>query len=230
MLRIEDLSVSYGGIKAVVGASLEASAGEITCIIGRNGSGKSSFVNATAGLVRAQSGSVELDGREVSKLPAWRRARAGIALVPEDRRIFASLSVRENLLLAWRRGGPQPNEAIDEVVGIFPEIANFLDRAGNEISGGQQQMVAIARGLMRRPALLILDEPSLGLAPIVVTEVFRAIKSIAERGQAVLLIEQNARAALEISARGYAMSLGQLRMLDESARTLDADRLAELYL
>lgn len=229
MLRVENLSVSYGGIKAVTDASLTAGAGEVTCIIGRNGSGKSSLVNAVAGLVKTSSGRVILGDVDVSSISPWRRARAGISLVPEDRRIFASLSVRENLILAAKsaRGS---DASVDRVLTIFPELSNLLARAGNEISGGQQQMVAIGRGLMREPELLILDEPSLGLAPIVVAQVFEAIRSIASAGQSVLLIEQNARAALEVSARGYAMSLGTLRPLSDDARSLDPDELAELYL
>ncbi len=230
MLKVEELSVHYGGITAVRSVSMEAAAGEITCIIGRNGSGKSSFVNALAGLVRSRAASAMLDGTELSRMPAWRRARAGLSLVPEDRRIFATLSVRENLLLARRSSRSAAASDLDAVIDIFPELSAFMDRGGAEISGGQQQMVAIGRGLMRRPRLLILDEPSLGLAPIVVEQVFRAIGEIAARGQAVLLIEQNARAALDISARAYAMSLGHLRPLDETARALDSEQLAEMYL
>jgi branched-chain amino acid transport system ATP-binding protein len=230
MFKVDNLSVAYGGIHAVHGASLVAHAGQVTSIIGRNGSGKSSLVDGIAGLVRTTGASIVLDGKQLNNKSAWRRARAGISLVPEDRRIFRSLSVRENLELAGVGPRAERLALLESVLNIFPALDKLLGRAGDEISGGQQQMVAIGRGLMRKPRLLILDEPSLGLAPLIVEEVFEAIRTVSAAGQAVLLIEQNAPAALAIADQAYAMSLGTLRSLGPEASTMDKEELIELYL
>lgn len=230
MLQVEGLTVSYGGIRAVRGASLHAEAGAITSIIGRNGAGKSSLVAAIAGLVPASAERILVDGVDVRAKSAWRRARAGVSLVPEDRRVFGSLTVMENLKLAATGDARQRAASFELIHDIFPSLRDFSARYGNQISGGQQQMVAIARALMRRPKILILDEPSLGLAPLVVKEVFEAIKRVSATGQAVLLVEQNAPAALEISARAYAMSLGELASLGSSPGSIAAEELLELYL
>ena len=216
MLEVKDLCVSYGGIQAVRQASLAIKEAAITCLIGRNGSGKSSLVQAIAGLVPSR-GVTTLDGVEISRHSPTQRARAGIALVPEGRRIFGSLTVRENLLLGAPRERAQAQRRLAGALEIFPAMREFLDRGGHRISGGQQQMVAIGRGLMRAPRLLILDEPSLGLAPLVVNEVFHAIHRVAAQGQAVLLIEQNAKAALAIADYAYAMSLGEVEWLGPTA-------------
>lgn len=229
MLRVNSLSVSYGGIKAVREASLVAGDGVVTCIIGRNGAGKSSFVQGIAGLVRTSNGDVELDDLNLTKRSASARARAGVSLVPEDRRIFASLTVRENLeLAAQRRLSDEDLEAT--VFDIFPKLRDLLGHGGREISGGEQQMVAISRALLREPKILILDEPSLGLAPLVVEEVFRAIGTVARQGQSVLLIEQAADAALEIAAQAYAMSRGTVSSLGGPPYAISSDELHELYL
>jgi len=229
MLQVEKLSVSYGGIHAVREASLEAKAGEVTVIIGRNGSGKSSFVNGIAGFVKSR-GSIRLDGQELTGRPPWKRARSGIALVPEDRRIFGDLTVRENLELAGPRSRSDTKLLLDRVLETFPALPPLLDRSGNRISGGQQQMVAIGRGLMRSPRMLILDEPSLGLAPLIVDEVFETIRRVSAEGQAVLLIEQNALAALRIAASAYAMSSGVLQPVSVDLAGAGAKKLLDLYL
>jgi branched-chain amino acid transport system ATP-binding protein len=227
MLQVEGVSVSYGGIRAVRDASLTATEGVVTSIIGRNGAGKSSLVQGVAGLVKC-SGRVVLDGVDFSSKSASARARAGISLVPEDRRIFGELSVRENLQLA--AGHSLDDEELAFVLSVFPKLEQLMSNGGHQISGGEQQMVAIARGLLRKPRILILDEPSLGLAPLVVEEVFRAISAVAELGQAVLLIEQNAPAALEISESAYAMSLGRLESLGNHPFAIDRQQLQDLYL
>lgn len=216
MLEVRNLSVSYGGIRAVRDVGLSVKEAAITCLIGRNGSGKSSLVQAIAGMV-ASRGVTTLDGVEISRHSLTQRAQAGISLVPEGRRIFGSLSVRENLLLGAPRTSGVARQRLETVLGIFPSMQEFLDRGGHQISGGQQQMVAIGRALMRSPRLLILDEPSLGLAPLVVNVVFHAIRRVASEGQSVLLIEQNAKAALEIADYAYAMSLGEVEWLGATA-------------
>ena len=216
MLEVKDLSVSYGGIQAVRHAGLSIKEAAITCLIGRNGSGKSSLVQAIAGLVPSR-GITTLDGVDISRHSPTRRAHAGISLVPEGRRIFGTLTVRENLLLGAPRDNAVARQRLGTVLDVLPAMRDFLDRGGHQISGGQQQMVAIGRALMRSPRLLILDEPSLGLAPLVVIEVFRAIHRVAAGGQAVLLIEQNAKAALEIADYAYAMSLGEVEWLGATA-------------
>ena len=216
MLEIKNLSVLYGGIRAVRDVGLSVKEAAITCLIGRNGSGKSSLVQAIAGMVPSW-GVTTLDGVDISRHSPTRRAQAGISLVPEGRRIFGSLSVRENLLLGAPRATAVARQRLETVLGIFPLMREFLDRGGHQISGGQQQMVAIGRALMRSPRLLILDEPSLGLAPLVVNEVFHAIHQVASEGQSVLLIEQNAKAALEIADYAYAMSLGEVEWLGATA-------------
>lgn len=227
MLRVESLSVSYGGIKAVRDVSLTAEQGVVTCIIGRNGAGKSSLVQAIAGLVKAD-GTVVLDDLDLSKKSASARARAGVSLVPEDRRVFGELSVRENLELAY--GRKLPPDRLDYVCGVFPKLKVLLNHGGRETSGGEQQMIAIARALLREPKILILDEPSLGLAPLVVEEVFRSIVTVAAHGQSVLLIEQAADAALEISNAAYAMSQGSLRSLGSPPFDISSQELHDLYL
>ena len=229
MLRIEGLSIAYGGIRAVRDATMTVEESAVTCLIGRNGSGKSSLAQAVAGLVNA-SGKTTLDGVDISRKSPASRARLGISLVPESRRIFGSLSVRENLLLGAPRDRKLAASRLDSVLEIFPAIRSFLGRGGHEISGGQQQMLAIGRALMRAPRVLILDEPSLGLGPLIVAEVFRAIARIAAAGQSVLLIEQSAKAALNVATYAYAMSLGHVESLGMTADLPEDFELKDLYL
>jgi len=229
MLSIDQLTVSYGGICAVRRGKMEVADSAITCLIGRNGSGKSSLVQAIAGLVPS-TGQTELDGTDISRKSPASRARLGISLVPESRRIFGSLSVGENLMLGAPRDAKVSAARLEKVLEYFPAVRDLLSRGGHQISGGQQQMVAIGRALMRSPRVLILDEPSLGLGPLVVAEVFRAIYRIAKEGQAVLLVEQNATAALKISKYAYAMSLGELELLGPTADLPPDFELRDLYL
>jgi branched-chain amino acid transport system ATP-binding protein len=229
MLDVDNLSVSYGGIRAVRDARLRVPESAITCLIGRNGSGKSSLVQAIAGLV-SSSGKTTLDGLDISRRSPASRARLGISLVPESRRIFGSLSVRENLLLGASRDAKLARSRLEKVLEVFPPLRELLPRGGHEISGGQQQMLAIGRALMRSPRVLILDEPSLGLGPLVVAEVFRAIQRIAAAGQAVLLVEQNAKAALNVAQYAYAMSLGRIESLGRTSELAPDFQLRDLYL
>jgi branched-chain amino acid transport system ATP-binding protein len=212
MLELEHVHVHYGAAPALHGVSLRLAAGELVCLVGPNGAGKSTLVNAIAGLNRVSSGALRLAGRDLTRLAAHRFCAEGIAIVPEGRRLFARMSVRENLEL----GGLLPEararrrESLDRACALFPMLAANLEREAGALSGGQQQMVAIARALMARPRLLLLDEPSLGLAPLVVRELFEVIRRVNREGTAVLLVEQNVAAALAIAARAYVLEEGRI--------------------
>ena len=239
VLDVRDLQVSYGGIRAVKGISLAVEQGELVCLIGANGAGKSSTLRALSGLIRAgggMAGVVRYGGDEVAAWPSFRRARAGLVMVPEGRGVFAQLSVDENLSMgAYARkdagGRAGLNAAIaadrEKVFTLFPRLAERRRQAGGTLSGGEQQMLAIGRALMSRPQLLLLDEPSMGLAPLVVQTIFAVIKTINAEGTAVLLVEQNARAALE---RGYVMESGTITLEGEAKRLLDDPRVKAAYL
>ena len=212
MLDARNIRVSYGAAPAIVDASLEVSAGGLVVVVGPNGAGKTTLINALAGLHPIAGGSLTMDGRDLTRLSAHRYCDAGIALVPEGRRLFTGLSVRENLEIGAYRSGARGRraESMKEVCGLFPVLGERLAAPAGTLSGGQQQMLAIARALMARPRLLLLDEPSLGLAPVIVLEMFRAIRSINARGVAVLLVEQNVAAALEIAKRAYVLEEGRI--------------------
>ena len=212
MLEVRDIRVSYGPAPAIVNASLEVSSGDLVVVVGPNGAGKTTLINALAGLHPIDSGSLSIDGRDLSKLSAHRYCDQGIALVPEGRRLFTGLSVKENLELGSYRSGARAlrAESMKEVCAIFPVLEERLESLAGTLSGGQQQMLAIARALMARPNLLLLDEPSLGLAPAIMLEMFRVIRSINARGVAVLLVEQNVAAALEIARRAYVLEEGHI--------------------
>jgi branched-chain amino acid transport system ATP-binding protein len=212
MLEVRDIRVSYGAAPAIVNASLEVSSGDLVVVVGPNGAGKTTLINALAGLHPIESGSLRMNGRDLSKLPAHRYCDQGIALVPEGRRLFGGLSVKENLELGSYRSGARAlrAESMKEVCAIFPVLGEKMAAPAGTLSGGQQQMLAIARALMALPKLLLLDEPSLGLAPAIVLEMFRAIRAINARGVAVLLVEQNVAAALEIARRAYVLEEGRI--------------------
>jgi len=212
MLEVERIQVSYGAAPAISEVSIRIGAGELVCVVGPNGAGKTTLTNAIAGLHRVEAGTLRLDGRDLSKLPRHAFCGEGIAIVPEGRRLFAGMSVRENLELgSYRRAArSQCAETLERVCGIFPILRERLEQPAGTLSGGQQQMLAIGRALMARPRLLLLDEPSLGLAPAVVLAVFDVIKEINAGGVAVLLVEQNAALALEIAARAYVLEEGRV--------------------
>jgi branched-chain amino acid transport system ATP-binding protein len=224
LLRVEELEVFYGGIQALHGVSLEVRAGEIVTLIGANGAGKSTTLAAISGLVPPKRGRVVFEGKELTGLPAHQVARGGISLVPEGRRIFPNLSVRENLLLGAyvRTDRGQVQEDLREVFTLFPRLAGRSGQVAGTLSGGEQQMLAMGRALMARPRLLLLDEPSLGLAPFLVKEVFRWIGDIKARGTTVLLVEQNARMALAVADRGYVLETGRI-VLAGTAPALSAN-------
>jgi branched-chain amino acid transport system ATP-binding protein len=231
LLNVRDLTVHYGGIEAVRGISLEVQAGELVSLIGANGAGKTSTMGAIGGLLKA-GGSLSYDGVDLSRLPAHERVGRGLALVPEGRGIFAKLTVLENLQMGayCRNDRAQIAKDLAEQLAHFPRLAERRKQLAGTLSGGEQQMLAIARALMSRPKLLLLDEPSMGLAPILVEQVFRLIKQIASDGVAVLLVEQNARQALEIAQRAYVMESGVITLSGE-AKSLAADpRVRAAYL
>jgi len=212
MLELQDLQVAYGPAPALWGVSLRLGAGELLCVVGPNGAGKTTLINAVSGMLRTRAGRILLDGRDLTTLAPHRFCEAGIALVPEGRRLFTGMSVRENLELgsylpAARR---QRQASLDTVLDLFPVLREKLASPAGELSGGQQQMVAIGRGLMARPRLLLLDEPSLGLSPLITHEVFAAIRRINAEGTAVLLVEQNVALAMRMASRAYVLEEGRI--------------------
>jgi len=212
MLYLRDLEVAYGPARALWGVSLTLGAGELLCVVGPNGAGKTTLINTIAGVLRARAGTIAFDGRDITTLPSHRFCEAGIALVPEGRRLFTGMSVRENLELgsylpAARR---QRQASLDAVLDLFPVLRVKLGSVAGELSGGQQQMVAVGRALMARPRLLLLDEPSLGLSPRITGEVFAAIRRINAEGTAVLLVEQNVALAMAMASRAYVLEEGRI--------------------
>ena len=212
MLEVRDATVTYGAAPAVSGVSLRLDEGELAVIVGPNGAGKTTLINALAGLHPLAAGALVLAGRDLSRLPQHRFCEEGIALVPEGRRLFGGMSVRENLELgAYRRAARERRaRSLEAVLGIFPVLRDRLGAPAGALSGGQQQMLAIARAMMACPRLLLLDEPSLGLAPAVVIELFRVVRRINASGVAVLLVEQNVALALELARRAYVLEEGRI--------------------
>jgi branched-chain amino acid transport system ATP-binding protein len=212
MLEVRDATVTYGAAPAVSGVSLRLEEGELGVIVGPNGAGKTTLINALAGLHPLAAGTLVLAGRDLSRLPRHRFCEQGIALVPEGRRLFGGMSVRENLELgAYRRAARvRRAQSLDTVLGIFPVLRDRLGAPAGALSGGQQQMLAIARALMACPRLLLLDEPSLGLAPSIVIELFGVVRHINAAGVAVLLVEQNVAMALELARRAYVLEEGRI--------------------
>ena len=232
MLEVRDLDVNYGRIRALQGVSLDVAEGEIVALIGANGAGKSSTMNAISGVVRAAAGEIRLDGQDLVGFPAHRIVRRGVVQVPEGRLIFAGLTIEENVRLAAAAAHDRRGEGkgLERVLDLFPMLRHRLKDRGSGLSGGQAQMLALARGLVAAPRLLLLDEPSLGLAPVAAIEVFDLISKLRGGGVTVLLVEQNVRRALAIADRGYVLESGRITLEGEAKELLGHERLVRSYL
>jgi branched-chain amino acid transport system ATP-binding protein len=232
LLAIHDLEAGYGPIRALDGVSLDVAPGELVAIIGANGAGKTTLLMTISGVVRPRRGSILFAGTPIAGRPPHEIMRLGIGHAPEGRRIFPRLTVRENLQLGGftQRDAATLRRDIDEACGLFPVLGDRLGQLGGTLSGGEQQMLAIARALVGRPRLLLLDEPSLGLAPLIVAKVFEVIASLTGRGIAVVLVEQNANAALRLASRGWVLETGRVTMTGTGAELAADHRIRDAYL
>ena len=225
------LEIAYGGIKAVKGIAIEVREGELVTLIGANGAGKTTTLKALAGLLRPSRGRIEYNGRDITGTPAHELVGLGLALVPEGRGVFARLTIEENLAMgAYIRRDAAVAADFERVYALFPRLAERRRQLAGTLSGGEQQMLAIARALMSRPKLLLLDEPSMGLAPLMVQKIFETIKAVAAEGVTLLLVEQNAKRALEVCNRGYVMESGTIALADSAAALLVNPEVRRAYL
>jgi len=230
LLKVENLTVNYGAIRALRGVSFEVAEGEIISLIGANGAGKTTTLHAISNIIKKAQGAVIFNGKDISAAPPDRIVTAGLVQVPEGRRIFANLSVRDNLEMgAYTRRDPIRAD-MEKVFGIFPRLKERLRQVAGTLSGGEQQMLAMGRALMARPRLLLLDEPSMGLAPILVDEIFAVIKGISETGTTVLLVEQNAYKALALASRAYILETGEIIKSGLGADLLNDEAVKAAYL
>ena len=232
MLEIKDLEVCYGVIKAIKGVSFEVEQGEVIALIGANGAGKTTILHTVTGLIPSAAGSISFDGHDLKKVPAHKIVSMGMAHVPEGRRIFQQLSVFENLMLGafTCKNKEQIQYDLKKVYGHFPRLEERKNQVAGTLSGGEQQMLAMGRALMSRPRLLLLDEPSMGLSPLLVTEIFDIIKEINEAGTTVLLVEQNAKKALEIADRAYALETGCITLSGKASELMNNEAVKKAYL
>jgi len=233
LLQAEGLQLAYGEISACRDVSLHVEQGEIVTLIGANGAGKSTTLRAVAGALLPRAGSIHFRGHDITRLPSYERTKLGISLVPEGRRVFPFLTVRENLELGafkYRKAGAKVRSLMDKVFDMFPRLRERRSQNAGTLSGGEQQMLALGRAIMSEPHLICLDEPSLGLAPMVVQDIFRTIKAINAAGTSVLLVEQNARYALETASRGYVLQTGSIIASGSCATLRNDDRVRQAYL
>ena len=232
MLEVTGLRVAYGGIQAVRGITFHVRQGEMVALIGANGAGKTSTLKALSRLLDTAGGSVRYGGPEISRLPPHQLIEQGIALVPEGRGVFPRMNIVENLKMGayCRRDNDAIGTDMDHVFSLFPRLKERALQLAGTLSGGEQQMLAIGRALMSRPKLLLLDEPSMGLAPLMVQKIFEVVCAVAKDGMTVLLVEQNAKLALEVSQRGYVMESGEITLTDDANRLLENPKVREAYL
>ncbi len=232
LLRVTDLAVAYGQVEAVKGVSFELNEGEITALVGANGAGKSTTLLALSGLLKPKGGQIVFDGQDITRLPAHEIVRRGIVQVAEGRAILTTLTVHENLVLGayTRRDRAGIDASLEQAYTLFPRLKERAGQYAGNLSGGEQQMLAIARALMAKPRILLLDEPSMGLAPILVQEIFRTLVEINRLGLTILLVEQNVRQALKIARHGYVIETGRIALADTGAKLLDDPKVIEHYL
>ena len=232
LLNVKDLQVSYGGINAVKGIDLQVHRGELVALIGANGAGKSSTLKAIAGLLTPSAGEIEFASKQTKKLPAYELVRLGLGMVPEGRGVFKRMTILENLQMgAYLKTDPKEIERkLEEVYSYFPRLKERLTQLAGTLSGGEQQMVAMGRAMMAQPKLLLLDEPSMGLSPIMVETIFDVIRSLSAKGMTILLVEQNARLALQIANRAYVMESGLITLSGSGKELLEDPRVRTAYL
>ena len=232
MLEIEDLEVYYGAINAIKGISFNVEQGEVIALIGANGAGKTTILHTITGLVSAKRGSIRFNGKELTKTPAHKIVGMGMAHVPEGRRVFAQLSVYENLMLGayTRKDKAEINESLEHIYERFPRLKERLTQSAGTLSGGEQQMLAMGRALMSKPSIILMDEPSMGLSPLYVSEIFDIIQEINKSGTTVLLVEQNAKKALSIANRAYVLETGNIALSGDAHELMDNEQVKKAYL
>ena len=232
LLELKALKVAYGGIQAVKGIDLQVAEGELVCLIGANGAGKTTTLKGITGLQPIKSGRIHYAGADITGKPAFQLVRRGLSMVPEGRGVFGALTIEENLAMGAyaRNDRPAIKADVERVFGLFPRLKERRKQTAGTLSGGEQQMLAMGRALMSRPRLLLLDEPSMGLAPLMVQKVFETIIAISKEGVTILLIEQNAKLALEVSSRGYVMESGEITLHGEAKQLLSDPKVRAAYL
>lgn len=231
ILKVDDINVYYGSIHAIKGISFEVEEGEVVTLIGANGAGKSTTLNTISGLLRSKTGSIEFMGQSLAKVPSHKIVERGLALVPEGRRIFLQMTVQENLEMgAFTQKGGETQQDLEKIYALFPRLKERLKQMAGTLSGGEQQMLAMGRALMAKPRILLLDEPSMGLSPLFVGEVFKIIQEVSAAGTTVLLVEQNAKKALSISDRAYVLETGKIVKTGKASDLLSDDAIKKAYL